>query len=74
MRLGVLLASGFIVGESLGGVILSGIITAANKDAPLAQWTPDFFTTAGLWIGGIAFVLVVFGMYRWVAGLARRAV
>jgi putative OPT family oligopeptide transporter len=36
VRLGVLLASGFIVGESLGGVILSGIITAANKDAPLA--------------------------------------
>ncbi len=74
IRLGVLLASGFIVGESLGGVILSGIITAANKDAPLAQWTPDFFTTAGLWIGGVAFVLVVFGMYRWVGRLARRAV
>jgi putative OPT family oligopeptide transporter len=73
VRLGVLLASGFIVGESLGGVILSGIITAANKDAPLALVGPSF-ELAGLWIGGIAFVLVVFGMYRWVAGLARRAV
>jgi putative OPT family oligopeptide transporter len=72
-RLGVLLASGLIVGESLGGVILSGIITATNKDTPLALVGPGF-EFAALWIGGIAFVLVVFGMYRWVADLARRAV
>ena len=73
-RLGVLLASGFIVGESLGGVILSGIITATNKDSPLGlPFLPaDFGTVAALWIGGIAFVLVTFAMYRWVAGLARR--
>ncbi len=70
-RLGVLLASGLIVGESLGGVILSGIITATNKDTPLALVGPGF-EFAALWIGGIAFVLVVMAMYRWVAGLARR--
>jgi putative OPT family oligopeptide transporter len=70
-RLGVLLASGFIVGESLGGVILSGIITVANKDAPLNIVSPSF-EFAALWLGGIAFVLVVVGMYRWVAGVARR--
>ena len=70
-RLGVLLASGFIVGESLGGVILSGIITATNKDAPLNLVGPGF-EFAALWIGGIAFVLVTVAMYRWVAGLARR--
>jgi putative OPT family oligopeptide transporter len=70
-RLGVLLASGFIVGESLGGVILSGIITATNKDAPL-NLVGEGFEVAALWIGGIAFVLVVWAMYRWVAGLARR--
>ncbi len=70
-RLGVLLASGFIVGESLGGVILSAIITATNKDAPLNVVGPGF-EFAALWIGGIAFVLVTVAMYRWVAGLARR--
>jgi putative OPT family oligopeptide transporter len=70
-RLGVLLASGLIVGESLGGVILSGIITATNKDAPL-NLVGAGFEFAALWIGGIAFVLIVVGMYRWVAGLARR--
>jgi hypothetical protein len=32
----------------------------------------DFGTGAALWIGGIAFVLVVVAMYRWVAALARR--
>jgi putative OPT family oligopeptide transporter len=70
-RLGVLLASGFIVGESLGGVILSGIITATNKDAPLNVVGPGF-ELAALWLGGIAFVLVVVAMYRWVAATARR--
>jgi len=70
-RLGVLLASSFIVGESLGGVILSGIITATNKDAPLNLVGPGF-EFAALWIGGIAFVLVTVAMYRWVAALARR--
>ena len=70
-RLGVLLASGLIVGESLGGVLLSGIIVGMHKDEPLALVGPGFAFAAN-WIGGIAFVLVVVGMYRWVAGLARR--
>jgi putative OPT family oligopeptide transporter len=69
-RLGVLLASGLIVGESLGGVILSGIITATNKDTPLALVGPGF-EFAALWIGGVAFVLIVFAMYRSVGRLAR---
>jgi putative OPT family oligopeptide transporter len=70
-RLGVLLASGLIVGESLFGVILSGIIVASKKDAPLGL-VGDDFQTAATWIGGIAFVVVVVGLYRWVGGLARK--
>ena len=70
-RLGILVASGFIVGESLGGVILAGIISATNTGEPLNLVSPGF-ASAALWIGGIAFVLVVYAMYRWVAGLARR--
>src|SRR5205085_2047998 len=35
-RLGVLAASGFIVGESLFNVAYAGLIVATNKDAPLA--------------------------------------
>ena len=35
-RLGVLVASGMIVGESLFGVLNAGLIVAFNRDAPLA--------------------------------------
>ena len=41
-RLGVLIASGMIVGESIFGVINAGIIVAANRDAPLAVVPDDF--------------------------------
>ncbi|MGV7904386.1 OPT/YSL family transporter, partial [Mycobacterium kansasii] len=35
-RLGTLLATGLIVGESLFGVIYAGIVVATDKDEPLA--------------------------------------
>ena len=35
-RMGVLMATGFIVGESLFGVAFAGIVAAADSDAPLA--------------------------------------
>src|SRR4051794_25236841 len=35
-RMGVLLATGLIVGESLFGVVFAGIVAATNSDAPLA--------------------------------------
>jgi uncharacterized oligopeptide transporter (OPT) family protein len=35
-RLGVLMATGLIVGESLFGVAFAGIVGATNNDAPLA--------------------------------------
>jgi putative OPT family oligopeptide transporter len=41
-RLGVLVASGMIVGESLFGVLNAGLIVAANRDAPLSVVPADF--------------------------------
>jgi len=35
-RLGVLMATGLIVGESLFGVLFAGVVAATNKDTPLA--------------------------------------
>ncbi len=65
-RLGVLLASGLIVGESLFGVILSALIVASSKDAPLGlPFIGDNFATASTILGAIAFAIVVFGLYRW---------
>jgi len=41
-RLGVLVASGMIVGESLFGVLNAAIIVGVNRDAPLAVVPGDF--------------------------------
>lgn len=71
-RLGVLLASGLIVGESLWGVALSGIIVASGKGEPLAL-VGDNFATIGEVLGGVVFLALTFAMYRWVATLANRA-
>jgi putative OPT family oligopeptide transporter len=71
-RLGVLLASGFIVGESLFGVLLAGLIVVSNNGTPLAV-VGDGFQTAATLIGGIAFVLVVAALYRWTGRVARNS-
>jgi uncharacterized oligopeptide transporter (OPT) family protein len=65
-RLGVLLASGLIVGESLFGVALAGIIVATSNANPLAG-VGDSFSAVSNWIGGIAFIVVCAGLYRWIA-------
>ncbi len=71
-RFGVLLASGLIVGESLFGVLLAGIIVATGKGTPLAI-VGDSFATAATILGSLAFVLVIAGLYAWTARLAQRA-
>jgi putative OPT family oligopeptide transporter len=77
-RLGILLASGFIVGEGLLGVLKSGFIAATNKEAPIAPAgdalvNPLFAaTSAADIISVIAFPVIVFLMYRWVGGVAQR--
>jgi putative OPT family oligopeptide transporter len=70
-RLGVLLASGLIVGESLFGVLLAGLIVATHREAPLAL-VPDSFIPIANVLGAVAFAAVAFVLYRWIAALARR--
>ncbi|MGN6514007.1 MAG: OPT family oligopeptide transporter, partial [Lysobacteraceae bacterium] len=70
-QLGVLLASGMIVGEGLVGVLIAAIVAFSGKDAPLALVGGDF-ANAAVWIGGAAFVAVVFAMYRWIERTGRR--
>jgi uncharacterized oligopeptide transporter (OPT) family protein len=71
-QLGVLLASGMIVGESLVGVVLSFVVYYTGNQTPLALVSDDFANGIGQWLGGIAFVVTVALLYRWVAGLTRR--
>ena len=68
-QLGVLLASGLIVGESIIGVILSAIVVFSGKAAPLSLVGPGF-EIAGVFIGGLAFVVIAFMLYRWILRMA----
>lgn len=69
-QLGVLLASGFIVGESLFGVLLAGVIVAANTPSPLALAGDSFQLVATL-LGTLAFIGVVLGLYTWIGRLSQ---
>jgi putative OPT family oligopeptide transporter len=73
-QLGVLLASGLIVGEGIIAVVISLIKAVSEKPAPLALVGPGF-ETAGKIIGGAAFAIIAFVLYRWIwrLGTANRA-
>jgi putative OPT family oligopeptide transporter len=66
-QLGVLLASGMIVGEGLVGVLIAALVAFSGKDFPLALVGDAFAEGPAVWIGGGAFALVVFLLYRWIA-------
>ena len=75
-RMGVLAATGLIVGESLFGVAFAGVLAFANRnsptppnDEPLAVMGAGF-ETAALWLGPLLF----FGFIALVYGWTRRAV
>jgi putative OPT family oligopeptide transporter len=70
-RLGVLLASGFIVGESLFNVALAGLIVATNNPSPIAV-APEAFPEQTMWAGGGLLALLVLGLYLWTELTARR--
>jgi len=63
-QLGVLMASGLIVGESLIGVLLAAIVVFSGKETPLALVGPSF-AGAAVWIGGAVFALSTWALYGW---------
>src|SRR6201993_4374798 len=80
-QLGVLLASGLIVGEGIIAVVISLIRAFSSKPAPLALVGPDGalaklipilanFETVGIILGGLAFAAIAIGLYRWILRLA----
>jgi putative OPT family oligopeptide transporter len=69
-QLGVLLASGMIVGESILGVVIAAIVVFSGEAAPLAVVGPGFHQ-ASIWIGGLVFIAVNVALYRWVARLGQ---
>jgi putative OPT family oligopeptide transporter len=68
-RMGVLVASGMIVGESLFGVLNAGLIVGFAKDSPIAVVGDGYHFAE---IGGIAvFLLLVAALYAWLFKKAR---
>jgi hypothetical protein len=69
IRLGTLVASGLIVGESLWGVINAGLIVGFNKDAPIGFFPADFALAP--WLGVAGFIGVIFWLYGWMLKRSR---
>ena len=70
-RLGTLVASGLIVGESIWGVINAGLIVGFSKDAPIAL-VPESFAPAP-WLGVLGFVGAIVWLYGWMLRRSRAA-
>ena len=68
-QLGVLTASGMIVGESLFGVVLAGVAVATKNSAPFALVGASFANWS-LLLGALVFAVTVLGLYWWTARLS----
>ncbi|MGQ0643248.1 MAG: OPT family oligopeptide transporter [Gemmatimonadaceae bacterium] len=68
-RLGTLVASGLIVGESLWGVLNAGLIVGFNNDAPIGIVPADF--APARWLGLLGFVGVIVWLYGWMLRRSR---
>ena len=62
-RMGVLAATGLIVGESLFGVAFAGVVASSGTDTPLAV-VGDSFEKPGIVIGMLLFTGTIFALYR----------
>ena len=69
IRLGTLVASGLIVGESLWGVINAGLIVGFNKDAPIGFFPADFGPAPLL--GVLGFIAIIVWLYGWMLRRSR---
>jgi putative OPT family oligopeptide transporter len=70
-RLGTLVASGLIVGESLWGVLNAGLIVGLSKDAPIGL-VPETFILSP-WLGLLGFVGSIIGLYGWMLRRSKAA-
>ena len=68
-QLGVLLASGLIVGEGLIGVLIAALVAFSGKDSPLSLVNDSFAEGGAMTLGTVAFAVIVLLMYRQVARL-----
>lgn len=70
-RIGVLLASGFIVGDGLFGVALAGLIVVTGTATPLAL-VGDGFANPAIFVGLAVFGAITAACYRWIARVSAK--
>jgi putative OPT family oligopeptide transporter len=77
-RLGTLVASGLIVGESIWGVLNAGLLVAnqrwqfgVSNDAPIALVDANF--RGGPWLGVLGFVGILIWLYSWMLRRSKAA-
>ncbi len=68
-QLGILLASGLIVGEGLVGVLIAALVAFSGKDFPLSLVGDRFAGSWAVVLSTITFAITMVLMYRWVARL-----
>ena len=61
-RMGVLLATGLIVGESIMGVVYASVVAATQNDAPFALMAENPWAVPA---GIIVFLVIILGFYAW---------
>jgi putative OPT family oligopeptide transporter len=69
-RMGVLLATGLIVGESLFGVVFAMMVWATGKDTPLALVAENPWAVP---LSIVVFTVAVLGLYAWTRNQAASA-
>jgi putative OPT family oligopeptide transporter len=70
-QLGVLLASGLIVGESVLAVLFTALVAFTGRPFPI-QLVGDSFETPSEILAGVGFVAVLWWVYRWAEKLQTR--
>ena len=68
-QLGVLLASGMLVGEGIIGVFIAALVAFSGKDFPLSLVSDGFAAHGAEVVGTIVFVATIGMLYRWVSRL-----
>jgi len=68
-QLGVLFASGLIVGEGLIGVLIAALVAFSGKDFPLSLVPDSFAENGAVVLGTAVFAVGTLLMYRWVGRL-----